>query len=226
MDSGEASSRPTQRRVLRDRRDDQRRAEHAGHLLRPHLDDAREREQELPVRQRVLRRVAAHDRSAAGTCSRPASTSAAAAAVRGGHVRARPARQAVVHHRRDALRHARVRERRELAPPRPRRRAARSPPGAPPAPRRSRRACAVVHTPDALTHERPAFSAIDATITSRYCSQSVRRVGAEQDLAVAGTVHLDARVLLPGADRRRRRRTACRARSGARSRPRRACSVG
>ena len=68
-----------------------------------------------------------------------------------------------------------------------------------PAPRRSRAACAGAQTPDALTQERPPFSAIDATITSRYCSQSSAASGPEQHLAVAGAVHLDARVAVPRA---------------------------
>ena len=46
--------------------------------------------------------------------------------------------------------------------------------------------------------ERPPFSAIDGTITSRYLLPVVGAVRPEHDLAVAGAVDLDPRVVLPG----------------------------
>ena len=59
------------------------------------------------------------------------------------------------------------------------------------------RACRGVHTPDALTHDRPELSAIEAAITSMYCSQLSASSSPSDDLAEAWTMHFDARVVGP-----------------------------
>ena len=56
-------------------------------------------------------------------------------------------------------------------------RAARSPPAARPAPSAISRAFAVTHTPEALMQERPPFSTIEDTITSRWRCQSALASG-------------------------------------------------
>ena len=163
-------------------------------------DDAREREQELAVGERVLGRVAPHDRrqQVGGRCraSRRARCRAGA--------RSRPRLPAPRGRgrswRRSAPRPSRRRRARSGPPGRPRR-AARSPRAAPRAPRRSRARCAVTQTPEALMQERPPFSTIDDAITSTWRCQSALASGPSTHLAVAGAVHLHARVGLPRAGR-------------------------
>ena len=77
-------------------------------------------------------------------------------------------------------------------------------------------ACAGVQTPEALMHERPPFAAMDATMTSRYCCQSVRGVARASPCCSPGRgsrrgSFCHGRVVAT-------RRRPCRGRSGAGSR--------
>ena len=62
------------------------------------------------------------------------------------------------------------------------------------------RPCAGVHTPDALTHDRPPLSAIDVGDQVERVAPARRAIRAEQHLAVARAVQLDARIAGKRAD--------------------------
>ena len=116
------------------------------------------------------------------------------------------------------MRRGRIGERRQHRLGIVRRRAASPPPAAPPAPRRSRRACLVTHTPDAFTHERPELFGNRRGHHVDVLLPLVGDVRSDHDLAVARSVHFDARIALSSAWSSRHRRTPCRGRTTAESR--------
>ena len=181
---------------LRDHRADERRADRIGDLVLRAFDDGREGEQELLVRQRMLA-VAADDRRQQPGDAGPSSR---AAACRGSSPSGRPRRRPA----------ARRRSSRSCARPSRgwrRRRSARSGSSA-------GSACTVasffasasaiasaffgVQTPDALMHDRPPLAAMRAGDQVEVLLQFVGGVVAENHLAVARPVQLDARVVCPG----------------------------
>ena len=169
--SGEATSRSTQRRVVGDRRDDQRVAEASGSVVLRRLDHADEREHELAVGQRMLAIGEQHGRQQVGRALHLRD----AARCRGPR-RCTSSAPGCSRSRRSAPRRAR---------PPPDRRTARVRAASSSAARGAIAASFVAsasaisrpvpgtQTPDALTHERPPLSATDAAIMSM-CAPSRR----------------------------------------------------
>jgi len=174
----------------------ERRPEPRRDLLGPYLDDAREREQELAVGERVLVGVDAHGRRQQ-VGRRAARRHAPAAAQARRHVLGAGRLEVAVDHGRDLPRDVRVSERRELslrvghAARLDRRQPRRQSFGDLPGVRRHPHARGVDARPPPVLDDR-GHHHVDVPLPVG------ARVRSQHDLAVAGAMHLDARVVQVG----------------------------